>query len=139
MIPFSLVIENIHTITVAFIFFALVSGIFSSENDALKHIKIPAIIAASCSVFILYFYFMELFVVYYSGAKYEMEAYQLRWTWPYFWFYALSLIGNLGIALLFVPRLRSSKYYLLTFSAIALMFSSIFSERLLIVFTKAIN
>jgi len=37
---------------------------------------------------------MELFVAYYSGGKYEMEAFKLRITGPYWWAYVAMMFCN---------------------------------------------
>lgn len=54
---------------------------------------VPFISAAGIFGVILVFpYIMEVFVVYYSGAQYELEAMLYRFNGPYWWVYYAGLI-----------------------------------------------
>ena len=51
---------------------------------------------------------MELFVAYYSGAKYEMEAFKLRVIGPYWYVYLITLLCSIAPILLFFQKFRNS-------------------------------
>jgi molybdopterin-containing oxidoreductase family membrane subunit len=60
----------------------------------MKHIDNMAKIILLTGTIVGYAYLMELFVAFYSGALYEMEAFKYRITGPYWWAYALMMTLN---------------------------------------------
>ena len=60
----------------------------------MKHIDNMAKIILLTGTIVGYAYLMELFVAFYSGALYEMEAFKYRITGPYWWAYALMMTFN---------------------------------------------
>ena len=60
----------------------------------MKHIENMCKIVLATGTIVGYAYIMELFVAYYSGAKFEMEAFKLRITGPYWWAYVLMMFCN---------------------------------------------
>ena len=63
----------------------------------MKHIDNMAKIILLTGTIVGYAYLMELFVAFYSGAKYEMEAFKYRITgpfnWAYFWMMGLNVLS----------------------------------------------
>ncbi len=59
-----------------------------------KHIDNMAKIILTTGTIVGYAYLMELFVAFYSGAKYEMAAFTYRITGPYAWAYILMMSLN---------------------------------------------
>ena len=51
----------------------------------MKHIDNMAKIILLTGTIVGYAYLMELFVAFYSGAKYEMDAFKFRIAGPYWW------------------------------------------------------
>ncbi|MFC7335862.1 NrfD/PsrC family molybdoenzyme membrane anchor subunit [Haloferula chungangensis] len=60
----------------------------------MKHIDNMAKIILLTGTIVGYAYLMELFVAFYSGAKYEMEAFKYRITGPYNWAYFCMMFCN---------------------------------------------
>lgn len=60
----------------------------------MKHIENMCKIILATGTIVGYAYIMELFVAYYSGAKFEMEAFKLRITGPYWWAYVIMMFCN---------------------------------------------
>lgn len=60
----------------------------------MKHIENMAKIILLTGTIVGYAYLMELFVAYYSGAIYEMEAFKYRMTGPYWWAYLAMMSCN---------------------------------------------
>ena len=60
----------------------------------MKHIENMCKIILATGTIVGYAYLMELFVAYYSGGKYEMEAFKLRITGPYWWAYVVMMFCN---------------------------------------------
>ena len=60
----------------------------------MKHIDNMAKIILLTGTIVGYAYLMELFVAYYSGAKYEMDAFKFRITGPYWWAYLAMMSCN---------------------------------------------
>jgi len=60
----------------------------------MKHIDNMAKIILLTGTIVGYAYLMELFVAFYSGAKYEMEAFKYRITGPYNWAYFTMMFCN---------------------------------------------
>lgn len=60
----------------------------------MKHIDNMAKIILLTGTLVGYAYIMELFVAFYSGAKFEMDAFYYRITGPYWWAYALMMGCN---------------------------------------------
>jgi Ni/Fe-hydrogenase subunit HybB-like protein len=60
----------------------------------MKHIDNMAKIILLTGTIVGYAYLMELFVAFYSGAVYEMEAFTYRIVGPYWWAYALMMTFN---------------------------------------------
>src|SRR6188472_332662 len=60
----------------------------------MKHIDNMAKIILLTGTIVGYAYLMELFVAYYSGALYEMEAFRIRITGPYWWAYVAMMSCN---------------------------------------------
>ena len=60
----------------------------------MKHIDNMAKIILLTGTIVGYAYLMELFVAYYSGAKYEMDAFKFRITGPYWWAYVAMMSCN---------------------------------------------
>ncbi|NNC90298.1 MAG: hydrogenase, partial [Akkermansiaceae bacterium] len=60
----------------------------------MKHIDNMAKIILLTGSIVGYAYLMELFVAFYSGAKYEMAAFQYRITGPYWWAYVCMMSCN---------------------------------------------
>jgi molybdopterin-containing oxidoreductase family membrane subunit len=60
----------------------------------MKHIDNMAKIILLTGTIVGYAYLMELFVAFYSGAKYEMEAFKYRITGPYNWAYYIMMSCN---------------------------------------------
>ncbi len=66
--------------------------VHSARENAYRFL-LPFIIAAGIFGIILVFpYAIEIFVAYYSGAQYEMEAMSFRFNGPYWWAYSASFI-----------------------------------------------
>jgi molybdopterin-containing oxidoreductase family membrane subunit len=55
-----------------------------------------------------YFFGMELFVAYYSGANYTAEAMRVRLTGPYWWASWLQIAAGVAPAAFLIPKLRRS-------------------------------
>ncbi len=117
-------------VTVSFLVVCSIGKLVTKDESYIQHINKPAIIAGCCAAITIYSYLMELFVAYYSGAKYELEAYELRWTSPYNWILYLQLLGLILVTLYLFPRFRKSHKYLMISSLLALF--SPYSERILI-------
>ncbi|BCX49322.1 molybdopterin oxidoreductase membrane subunit [Haloferula helveola] len=60
----------------------------------MKHIDNMAKIILLTGTIVGYAYLMELFVAFYSGAKFEMEAFKYRITGPYSWAYFCMMFCN---------------------------------------------
>ena len=60
----------------------------------MKHIDNMAKIILLTGTIVGYAYLMELFVAFYSGAKYEIAAFQYRVTGPYWWAYTIMMSCN---------------------------------------------
>jgi len=60
----------------------------------LKHIDNMAKIILLTGTIVGYAYLMELFVAFYSGAIYEMDAFKFRIAGPYWWAYVTMMICN---------------------------------------------
>ena len=60
----------------------------------MKHIENMAKIILLTGTIVGYAYLMELFVAFYSGSKYEVEAFKYRITGPYFWAYITMMSCN---------------------------------------------
>lgn len=60
----------------------------------MKHIDNMAKIILLTGTIVGYAYLMELFVAFYSGAIYEMEAFKIRIVGPYWWAYAAMMSLN---------------------------------------------
>ncbi|MCH7225144.1 NrfD/PsrC family molybdoenzyme membrane anchor subunit [Haloferula sp. A504] len=60
----------------------------------MKHIDNMAKIILLTGTIVGYAYLMELFVAFYSGAKFEMEAFKYRITGPYNWAYFCMMFCN---------------------------------------------
>ncbi len=60
----------------------------------MKHIDNMAKIILLTGTIVGYAYLMELFVAFYSGAIYEMDAFKYRITGPYWWAYAMMMSCN---------------------------------------------
>ena len=60
----------------------------------MKHIENMAKIILLTGTIVGYAYLMELFVAFYSGAIYEMEAFKYRITGPYWWAYLAMMSCN---------------------------------------------
>ncbi|MFM2171003.1 MAG: polysulfide reductase NrfD [Verrucomicrobiota bacterium] len=60
----------------------------------MKHIENMAKIILLTGTIVGYAYLMELFVAFYSGAIYEMEAFKYRMTGPYWWAYLAMMSCN---------------------------------------------
>ena len=60
----------------------------------MKHIENMAKIILLTGTIVGYAYLMELFVAFYSGSKYEIDAFKYRITGPYFWAYITMMSCN---------------------------------------------
>ncbi len=60
----------------------------------MKHIDNMAKIILLTGTIVGYAYLMELFVAFYSGAIYEMDAFKFRIAGPYWWAYAMMMTCN---------------------------------------------
>jgi Ni/Fe-hydrogenase subunit HybB-like protein len=60
----------------------------------MKHIDNMAKIILLTGTIVGYAYLMELFVAYYSGGQYEIDAFKFRITGPYWWAYASMMSCN---------------------------------------------
>ena len=60
----------------------------------MKHIDNMAKIILLTGTIVGYAYLMELFVAFYSGAIYEMDAFKVRIAGPYWWAYAMMMTCN---------------------------------------------
>jgi Ni/Fe-hydrogenase subunit HybB-like protein len=60
----------------------------------MKHIDNMAKIILLTGTIVGYAYLMELFVAFYSGAIYEMEAFRFRIAGPYWWAYVTMMLCN---------------------------------------------
>ncbi len=60
----------------------------------MKHIENMCKIILATGTIVGYAYLMELFVAYYSGGMYEIEAFKLRITGPYWWAYVTMMFCN---------------------------------------------
>lgn len=68
----------------------------------------PCLLVSLFSALLLYTILAELFVAYYSGGKYEKEAFKLRFTGPYAWYYRMFVIGTIIPMFLILPPFRKS-------------------------------
>lgn len=88
------------------------------------------IVIAILSLINIHAYAIELFLAYYSGAKYEFEAYKIRLFGHYFcipWGYLLS---SLLMALLLIKPLRSARKFIYLSCIMGLIFASALSDHL---------
>jgi len=79
----------------------------------------PCLLFAILSGIITYLYLAELFIAYYSGGKYELEAFKLRITGPYALYYFASLLGVALPLLLLLPSFRRTTLCILIIVVIA--------------------
>ena len=95
-----------------------------TEKEQSKKIVLwPSIVCAILALIIFHVYAMELYVAYSSRAKYEMEAFKLRITGPYWFAYVAILISTFTPILLFFGYFRKSLW---TIFVIALIGSGAF-------------
>lgn len=122
----------------ALLMFAAVFGIVCLFNrKELKPVntlvKYTSLALALCASIVILAYAGELFSAYTSDSKYEMEAFKIRITGPYWWAYVLMMITTAAPALLWIPRVRISIW---AFTLISLLgVSSLHIERLVIIIT----
>jgi hypothetical protein len=131
-----LISDLVFLVTISCIVVCSIGKLVTNDESYFKHISKPAIIAGCCAAITIYLHLMELFVAYYSGAKYELEAYELRWTGPYNWILYLQLLGLILVTLYLFPRSRKSHKYLMISSILALLFCSPYTERIMIMLTS---
>ena len=82
-----------------------------------KHIDNMAKIILTTGTIVGYAYLMELFVAFYSGAKYEMAAFTYRITGPYAWAYILMMSLNvLSPQLFWFKSLRENLWVVMAVS-----------------------
>ncbi len=67
----------------------------------------PCLIFVIFCGILIYSYLSDLFIAYYSGAKYELEAHKLRIEGPYAWHYRMYLLGITLPLFLILPKYRS--------------------------------
>ncbi len=82
----------------------------------------PCMLCASLSAIILFGHISEIYVAYYSGAKYEWEAFKLRMTGPYWYFYVLIMLSVFAPMLLFFSYFRKSASTIFILALLALSF-----------------
>jgi hypothetical protein len=80
----------------------------------------PCLVFAIFSGLLIYATLSELFIAYYSGGKYELEAYKIRISGPYAWLYRMHLLGITLPLFLFLPMFRKTALQVLVITGIAL-------------------
>ncbi|MEI6675195.1 MAG: NrfD/PsrC family molybdoenzyme membrane anchor subunit [Verrucomicrobiota bacterium] len=70
----------------------------------IKHIDNMAKIILLTGTIIGYAYLMELFVAFYSGSAYEMDAFKFRIAGPYWWAYVVMIVCNVIVPQVFWLR-----------------------------------
>lgn len=93
------------------------------SKATIRLLKYPCWGAVTCAAVILYAYFMEIFVAYYSGSQFELEAFKLRVTGPYWYAYLFPILTHILVLLVAIPRLRKNLTFV-TISAIVAAFST---------------
>jgi hypothetical protein len=79
------------------------------DDAAAVRLLAPALLLQAVVALVTGFGFgMELFVAHYSGAKYEIEAMQIRLTGPYAWAYWLGIAAGLAPVFFLIPQVRRS-------------------------------
>lgn len=104
-----------------------------SAEQARHVFLVPCFLFSGMSAVIFYQYAMELFVAYYSGAKYELEAFKLRITGPYAWVYIGMLMTPVLGMLQLIPKLRNNVSFIST-----CVFFALFFERLAFAVTTSL-
>jgi uncharacterized membrane protein YphA (DoxX/SURF4 family) len=102
------------------------------DTAAAVRLLAPVLILLGVGALIIgYLSGMELFVAYYSGAKYtaEAEAMHFRISGPYSWFYGLQLAEGLVPVVFLIPRIRRSMPVVTGISLAC--FAVVFAHRLL--------
>ncbi len=80
----------------------------------MKHIDNMAKIILLTGTIVGYAYLMELFIAFYSGAKYESAAFLYRLSGPYWWAFWSLITFNIVIPqLLWIKKFRRS--FIITF------------------------
>ena len=103
-------------ILIALCIFLLVKDV--TQEKCKRMLFYPCLIFAILCGILIYVYLSEIFVAYYSGGKYEMEAFKLRITGPYAWVYILFLTSIALPISLFVPSIRKSAILVLSITVI---------------------
>lgn len=91
------------------------------REKASKILFYPCVLCAVLSLMVFYLYAMEFFIAYYSGAKYEMEAFKLRMFGPYWYAYFLSFLCAVAPSLFFFRRFRRSLWAVLVLTVLGMM------------------
>ena len=102
-------------------------------NPVKKLIKYSALTLALSATIVFSTYVGELLTAYFGGAKYEMEAFKIRITGPYWWAYLYMIVTTCLPTLLWLPKVRSSIWSFALISFFGL--TSLYFERLVIIWT----
>ena len=93
----------------------------SAELRIHKFLLPYILVASALGIALIVPYAMELFIVYYSGENYEMEAVTYRFTGPYRWFFygksILPLLPILGV----LPQIGSRPVFVAFIGVLAMV------------------
>lgn len=112
----------------------IVALILRKEPEPVRKLVQYSALALALSASIVFSaYVLEIFYAYFWGAKYEMEAFKIRITGPYWWAYVYMMVSNGLPVLLWWPKVRSSIWAFTLISFFGL--SAMYFERLTIILT----
>jgi len=103
----------------------------------MKHIDNMAKIILLTGTIVGYAYLMELFVAFYSGAIYEMDAFKFRIAGPYWWAYAAMMSLNVISPQLFWFKACRENLWVIMFVAMCVNVGMWFERFVIIVTTLA--
>ena len=82
----------------------------------------PSIVAASgLGIALIAPYLLEIFIIKYSGAIYEMEGIEYRMNGPYWWVYYLGAILPLLPILALIPRIKRRPFIVATLALLGMV------------------
>ena len=97
------------------------------RGNRLNRFLLPSIVAASgLGIALIAPYLLEIFIIKYSGAIYEMEGIGYRINGPYWWVYYLGAILPLLPILALIPRIKRRPLIVATLALLG-MVPSMFS------------
>ena len=97
------------------------------RGNRLNRFLLPSIVAASgLGIALIAPYLLEIFIIKYSGAIYEMEGIEYRINGPYWWVYYLGAILPLLPILALIPRIKRRPFIVATLALLG-MVPSMFS------------